>query len=204
MAAAIRQHRHAPLAAPDAGEAPIDGRRLAIVVVALIALVSANVVGNALLGARAGHLPLAAAVLWAVLAVGAAVRPFQRRTIQEAAMGSVLLLALVAAASLMPVDHLPAPGWRGTLGLGLASSVFDNIPLTKLALSQGGYDWALLSYAVGFGGSMLWFGSSAGVAVASRFPEAESTLAWLRHGWPVPIAFIVGFAVQLAAFGWNP
>jgi len=43
--------------------------------------------------------------------------------------------------------------------------VFDNIPLTRLALEQGGYDWAALAYAVGFGGSMLWFGSSAGVAV---------------------------------------
>jgi hypothetical protein len=30
--------------------------------------------------------------------------------------------------------------------------VFDNIPLTALALNQGGYDWALLAYAVGFGG----------------------------------------------------
>jgi Na+/H+ antiporter NhaD/arsenite permease-like protein len=104
----------------------------------------------------------------------------------------------------MPVDRLPAASWVTTLGLGLVSSVFDNIPLTKLALDQGGYDWGLLAYAVGFGGSMLWFGSSAGVAVASRFPEARSTLGWLRGGWHVPLAFIAGFAVQLAIAGWNP
>ena len=29
-----------------------------------------------------------------------------------------------------------------------------------LALKQGGYDWGVLAYAVGFGGSMIWFGSS--------------------------------------------
>ena len=41
------------------------------------------------------------------------------------------------------------------LGLGFLSSVLDNIPLTALALKQGGYDWAILAYAVGFGGSMI-------------------------------------------------
>jgi hypothetical protein len=49
--------------------------------------------------------------------------------------------------------------------------VFDNIPLTALALKQGGYDWGFLAYAVGFGGSMIWFGSSAGVALANMFPR---------------------------------
>jgi Na+/H+ antiporter NhaD/arsenite permease-like protein len=139
-----------------------------------------------------------------VLVAGVVVRPIHWPLVRAAARGSVLLLALVTSASLMPVDELPAASWRTTLGLGLLSSVFDNIPLTKLALDQGGYDWGLLAYSVGFGGSMLWFGSSAGVAVAGRFPEAHSTLAWLRGGWHVPIAFAVGFAVQLAIAGWNP
>jgi hypothetical protein len=30
---------------------------------------------------------------------------------------------------------------------------------------------------------MLWFGSSAGVAVANMYPEARSVASWLRHGW---------------------
>ena len=71
----------------------------------------------------------------------------------------------------MPVDALPAASWQTALGLGFVSSVFDNIPLTKLALDQGGYDWGFLAYAVGFGGSMLWFGSSAGVAISTQFPR---------------------------------
>jgi Na+/H+ antiporter NhaD/arsenite permease-like protein len=139
-----------------------------------------------------------------VIAAGALARPVHWRSVRDAAGGSVLLLALVSAASLMPVDRLPPASWRTTLGLGLVSSVFDNIPLTKLALDQGGYDWALLAYAAGFGGSMLWFGSSAGVAVATRFPEARSTLGWLRAGWHVPVAFFVGFAAQYAIAGWHP
>ncbi len=78
---------------------------------------------------------------------------------------------------MMPVEQLPAPSWHSALGLGFVSAVFDNIPLTKLALEQGGYDWGMLAYAVGFGGSMIWFGSSAGVAITNLYPEARSVWA---------------------------
>ncbi len=54
--------------------------------------------------------------------------------------------------------------------------MFENIPLTALALKHGGYDWALLAYAVGFGGSLIWFGSSAGVLLTSQFPKARKRL----------------------------
>jgi Na+/H+ antiporter NhaD/arsenite permease-like protein len=104
----------------------------------------------------------------------------------------------------MPVEKLPAASWPTTFALGFLSSVFDNIPLTALALKQGGYDWAFLAYAVGFGGSMIWFGSSAGVAVSNLFPEAKSVFRWLRHGWHVAIGYVVGFIVMLLVLGWNP
>jgi Na+/H+ antiporter NhaD/arsenite permease-like protein len=103
---------------------------------------------------------------------------------------------------MMPVESLPNPSWQTTLGLGFVSSVFDNIPLTKLALEQGGYNWGALAYAVGFGGSMVWFGSSAGVALSTQFPEAKSVVAWLRHGWTVALGYVVGFAAYLAFIGY--
>jgi Na+/H+ antiporter NhaD/arsenite permease-like protein len=117
---------------------------------------------------------------------------------------TVFLLALVLAASLMPVAQLPSPSWQTALGLGFVSAVFDNIPLTALALSQGNYDWGVLAYAVGFGGSMIWFGSSAGVALAHSYPEAKSVARWLKAGWHVALAYVVGFFVLLAVLGWQP
>ena len=104
----------------------------------------------------------------------------------------------------MPVERLPAASWETALGLGFVSAVFDNIPLTALALKQGGYDWGFLAYAVGFGGSMIWFGSSAGVALSNMFPEAKSVGLWLRHGWHVALAYVIGFFVLLAVLGWHP
>ena len=105
---------------------------------------------------------------------------------------------------MMPVDELPAASPQTTFGLGFVSAVFDNIPLTKLALEQGGYDWGALAYAVGFGGSMIWFGSSAGVAVSSLFPEAKSVGEWLRQGWHVAVGYVVGFLVLMTVLGWHP
>ena len=51
---------------------------------------------------------------------------------------------------------------------------------------------------------MLWFGSSAGVALVSMYPEGRSAAQWLRHGWHVTLAYVVGFAVMLAVLGWHP
>jgi len=76
--------------------------------------------------------------------------------------------------------------------------------LTKLALEQGGYDWGVLAYAVGFGGSMIWFGSSAGVALTNLFPEARSVVAWVRGGWHVALAYVLGFAALILVMGWHP
>ena len=50
---------------------------------------------------------------------------------------------------------------------------------------------------------MIWFGSSAGVALANMYPEAKSVGRWVRHGWPIAVAYVVGFFVMLAMIGWH-
>ena len=51
---------------------------------------------------------------------------------------------------------------------------------------------------------MIWFGSSAGVAISNMYPEAKSVGLWLRHGWFLAVSYIVGFFVMFAIVGWNP
>ena len=104
----------------------------------------------------------------------------------------------------MPVEELPAATWQTAFSLGFVSAVFDNIPLTKLCLEQGGYDWGVLAYTVGFGGSMLWFGSSAGVALSNMFPEMRSVVDYVKKGWFVIVAYIIGFFIMLGTVGWHP
>ena len=104
----------------------------------------------------------------------------------------------------MPVEELPNASWVTAFGLGFLSSVFDNIPLTKLCLDQGHYDWGMLAYTVGFGGSIIWSGSSAGVAITNKFPEARDVVQWVTKGWHVAVAYILGFFLLLFIMGWEP
>jgi Na+/H+ antiporter NhaD/arsenite permease-like protein len=197
------QHRAQPILARDEPGHPMQWRRVWIVLVVLAAAVATNVAANALGGGEEAAPWLGLAVWAALLATSPLAKP-DWAVLKPAAKGAAFLVALVAAASLMPVQALPEPSWATAFGLGLMSSVFDNIPLTALALKQGGYDWALLAYAVGFGGSMVWFGSSAGVALTNLYPEGRSVFGWLKHGWFVVVAYVVGFFALLGARGWTP
>ena len=51
--------------------------------------------------------------------------------------GSIFLLSLVLAASMMPVHKLPDASWQVALGLGFVSAVFDNIPLDGARAEAG-------------------------------------------------------------------
>ncbi len=200
---ALAQHRHQPILARDAPGHPIAWRRVVIVGLVLVAAVAANVTANTLTRGEEVAPWLGLAVWVALLATAPLAKP-DWSVIRPALKGAVFLVGLVASASLMPVNALPEPSWATTLGLGFLSSVFDNIPLTALALQQGGYDWGLLAYAVGFGGSMIWFGSSAGVALTNLYPEGRSVFAWLRQGWYIPLAYVAGYAALFLLLGWTP
>jgi len=142
--------------------------------------------------------------VWIAILIGALLRPVPWKEIPGSIKGTIFLLCLVFCASLMPVEDLPDASWVTALILGFVSAVFDNIPLTKLCLDQGHYDWGMLAYSVGFGGSMIWFGSSAGVAITNRFPEARHVGLWIKNGWHVAAAYVIGFAMLYLTLGWEP
>jgi Na+/H+ antiporter NhaD/arsenite permease-like protein len=142
--------------------------------------------------------------VWIALVLGSFLRPVPWKEVPGAIKGTIFLLCLVFCASLMPVEELPDASWMTALSLGFLSAVFDNIPLTKLCLDQGHYDWGMLAYSVGFGGSMIWFGSSAGVAITNKFPESRNVVLWVKSGWHIAVAYIIGFFTLYLIMGWEP
>lgn len=202
--AARQQHAYQPILKDAPKGAHVHWARLCIVAVILLSAVGANVYFNLKNPAVLDHFPVIGVAVWLAILVTTPWRAPTWSLLPEAFKGSVFLLSLVMCASMMPVQHLPAATWQSAFGLGFLSAVFDNIPLTALALKQGGYDWGFLAYAVGFGGSMIWFGSSAGVALSNMYPEAKSVGAWLKGGWHIALGYVVGFAVLLAVAGWHP
>lgn len=191
--ASIQQQRYQPITRDSKPNVTVDWGRVAIVaMIPVLAVVTNVTMGMMALG------------VWIAIVIGSLFRKTDWRELNRSLKGSLFLVALVLSASVMPVDELPRATWHSTLLIGVLSAVFDNIPLTKLALDQGGYDWAFAAYAISCGGSMVWFGSSAGVALCNIFPEGRDVVQWVRRGWHVILAYFIGFFVMLWILGWNP
>ncbi|OHC74450.1 MAG: citrate transporter [Rhodospirillales bacterium RIFCSPLOWO2_12_FULL_58_28] len=201
---AKQQHAYSPILKHSHEHAHIDWTRVGVIAVILASAIITNMVVNIEFKTMADHFPFIGVAVWVAILASVWWRRPDWEVMPETAKGTMFLLSLVLSASMMPVEQLPSASSVTTLGLGFVSAVFDNIPLTALAIKQGGYDWGFLAYAVGFGGSMIWFGSSAGVALSNMYPEAKSVGLWLRHGWHVAVAYVVGFAVMAAVVGWHP
>ncbi len=191
--ASLQQDKYQRIVKDSPVDVVVEWRKLGVVALILVCAIITN---------YAFDFP--ALGVWIALLLGALFVKTPWDELKNATAGTIFLMGLVTCASLMPVDELPPASWMTTFFLGFISAVFDNIPLTKLCLEQGGYDWGMLAYAVGFGGSMLWFGSSAGVALSNMYPEARSAVNWLRHGWHVAVSYVFGFFVLLALSGWSP
>jgi Na+/H+ antiporter NhaD/arsenite permease-like protein len=202
--ASLQQHRYSPITKDPTPGIKVDWPRVAIVAFILLTAIVVNVVINVKYAELSDRFPFIGAGVWVAILLAALWRRPAWSLLPGALKGSIFLLSLILCASLMPVEKLPTASWQTALGLGFVSAVFDNIPLTALALKQGGYDWGYLAYAVGFGGSMIWFGSSAGVALSNMYPQAKSVGLWLKHGWHVAVAYVIGFFVLLAVLGWHP
>ncbi len=163
----MQQHKYSPIIKHEHSHIHIDWLRAGIVALILVFAIVANVIVNVRFTDIADSFPFIGVAVWIAILLSVPLRRPDWELLPEATKGSIFLLSLVTCASMMPVESLPAASWQSAFGLGFISAVFDNIPLTALALKQGGFDWGMLAYTVGFGGSMIWFGSSAGVALSN-------------------------------------
>ncbi len=191
--ASHQQHKYHPVLKHEKKGVKLNLKKLLIVIMMLIGAIVTNFLYN-----------LPALGVWIAICIGAFIEDTPWKESKNAMTGTIFLICLVSCASLMPVNELPPASWISTFILGFVSAIFDNIPLTKLCIDQGCYDWGMLAYAVGFGGSMIWFGSSAGVALCNEYPEARNVGLWLKKGWHIPLAYITGFVLLLFVMGWEP
>ena len=202
--ASRQQHAFHPIQQSVRPNLRIQWGRIWAITLILVAAILANVLCTLYTPTVLEIFPVIGATVWVAILVALPISEPHWPELRPAMRGAIFLLCLVLSASMMPVEALRLPTWQSTFSLGFLSAFFDNIPLTALALRQGGYDWGFLAYAVGFGGSMIWFGSSAGVAVASNFPEARSAVNWVKAGWHVVAGYVIGFFTQFLVMGWHP
>jgi Na+/H+ antiporter NhaD/arsenite permease-like protein len=89
--------------------------------------------------------------------------------------------------------------------IGVASAIFDNIPLMAAILAvspeMNHAQWLLVTLTAGVGGSLLSVGSAAGVALMGQARGIYTFAAHLRWTWAVAVGYGVSIAAHLALNG---
>lgn len=90
------------------------------------------------------------------------------------------------------------------IGVGFLSAIVDNVPVMSAVLKANpemGLDqWLLVTLTAGIGGSMISFGSAAGVGVMGKLHGIYTFMAHMKHSWTVVIGYFVSLAVWYLQF----
>ena len=93
------------------------------------------------------------------------------------------------------------------IGVGFLSAVVDNVPVMSAVLKSKpdmGVDahsqWMLVTLTAGVGGSLISFGSAAGVGVMGKLHGIYTFSAHMKYAWTILIGYIVSVAVWYVQF----
>ena len=99
------------------------------------------------------------------------------------------------------------------IGVGFLSAIVDNVPVMSAVLKSSpdmGVDahaqWMLVTLTAGVGGSLISFGSAAGVGVMGKLHGIYTFASHMKLAWTVLIGYIVSVAVwyvQFQIFGFG-
>jgi len=118
-------------------------------------------------------------------------------------LGVLLLVGMLKELGMLayfPALYDLMPPVAANFLVGIASALFDNVPLTAALLNSGIEmtlpEWLSLTYSVGVGGSLLIIGSAAGVIAMSKV-EALTFVSYLRYFLYLLVAYSIGFIAVL-------
>jgi len=95
------------------------------------------------------------------------------------------------------------------IGVGLVSAVVDNVPVMSAVLKsnpmvdgvQMGLDqWLLVTLTAGIGGSLISFGSAAGVGVMGKLRGVYTFGAHMKQAWKVMVGYVLSIGVWYVQF----
>ncbi|MGB2552938.1 sodium:proton antiporter NhaD [Campylobacter sp. MOP51] len=90
------------------------------------------------------------------------------------------------------------------IAVGFLSAIVDNVPVMSAVLKSSpemGLDqWLLVTLTAGIGGSMISFGSAAGVGVMGKLKGIYTFGAHMKHAWTIVVGYIVSLVVWYVQF----
>jgi len=124
-----------------------------------------------------------------------------------AAVGALYFVGWLALASVVYHPEVLGTTWSN-IGVGFLSAIVDNVPVMSAVLKASpemGLDqWMLVTLTAGIGGSLISFGSAAGVGVMGKLPGIYTFGSHMKFAWTVLIGYIVSviiWYIQYQHFG---
>lgn len=115
-----------------------------------------------------------------------------------AAVGALYFIGWLALAAVVYDPSVLGPTWSN-IGVGFLSAIVDNVPVMSAVLKaspeMGIEQWMLVTLTAGVGGSMISFGSAAGVGVMGKLPGIYTFGAHMKYAWTIFIGYVVSVAV---------
>ena len=90
------------------------------------------------------------------------------------------------------------------IGVGFLSAVIDNVPVMSAVLkanpNMGLDQWLLVTLTAGIGGSMISFGSAAGVGVMGKLRGIYTFGSHMKYAWTVLVGYILSLVIWYVQF----
>jgi len=120
-----------------------------------------------------------------------------------AAVGALYFIGWLALAAVVYDPHVLGPTWSN-IGVGFLSAIVDNVPVMSAVLKANPdmvhAQWMLVTLTAGVGGSLISFGSAAGVGVMGKLPGVYTFGAHMKYAWTILIGYVVSVAVWYGQF----
>jgi Na+/H+ antiporter NhaD/arsenite permease-like protein len=115
-----------------------------------------------------------------------------------AAVGALYFVGWLGLAAVVYDPNVLGPTWSN-IGVGFLSAIVDNVPVMSAILKANpdmGLDqWMLVTLTAGVGGSLISFGSAAGVGVMGKLHGIYTFGSHMKYAWTILIGYIVSCSV---------
>ena len=115
-----------------------------------------------------------------------------------AAVGALYFVGWLGLAAVVYDPNVLGPTWSN-IGVGFLSAIVDNVPVMSAILkanpSMGLDQWMLVTLTAGVGGSLISFGSAAGVGVMGKLHGIYTFGSHMKYAWTILLGYIVSCSV---------
>lgn len=115
-----------------------------------------------------------------------------------AAVGALYFIGWLALASVVYDPSVLGPT-MSNIAVGFLSAIIDNVPVMSAILKanpeMGVDQWMLVTMTAGIGGSLISFGSAAGVGVMGKMHGIYTFSSHMKYAWTILIGYFVSITV---------